>query len=117
MSYCRWSDDGFQSDVYAYESNGGGFSVHVASKRYDRAFPEFDFSSVEAMREAQRAREIAYREARLLPIGLPEDGKTFHCGSREALLARLLNLREIGYRVPQHAIDAVVEEMNEEDVP
>ena len=28
MSYCRWSCDGFKSDVYVYESDAG-YEIHV----------------------------------------------------------------------------------------
>ena len=33
MSYCRWSSDDFQCDVYVYESVAGGFVTHVAANR------------------------------------------------------------------------------------
>lgn len=32
MSFCRFSDDNFKSDVYAYES-AEGFELHVAGNR------------------------------------------------------------------------------------
>ncbi len=113
MSYCRWSDCGFQSDVYAYESSDG-FVVHMASSRYTVPIPEHDFSSPEAMNRANAERKEAFANTPRVPIGLPHDGDTFYCGSLEILLARLLHLREVGYRVPDHAIELVTEEMNEE---
>lgn len=111
MSYCRWSDCGFQSDVYAYESDAG-YMVSIAKSRYDRVIPEHDFSSAEAMNASNAARDATLRVAKLVPIGLPHDGTTFVHHDRAGLLARLRHLREIGYRVPQHAIDAVAEEIN-----
>lgn len=115
MIYCRFSDCGYQSDVYAYEDVAGGFTVHIASYRYDRAIPEHDFSSVEAMNASNVRRKEVFGQAKRLPTGLPLAGATFHCGSLEMLLARLQELRAAGYRVPQHAIDLVVEEMNGDD--
>ena len=34
MSYCRWSSDDFQSDVYVYEDCRGPWVVHVAGRRH-----------------------------------------------------------------------------------
>ena len=96
MSYCRFSDCGYQSDVYAYEDVAGGFTVHLASYRYDRAIPEHDFSGVEAMNASNARRKEAFDQAKRLPIGLPHAGATFHCGSLEMLLARLQELRTTG---------------------
>lgn len=45
-----------------------------------------------------------------LPIGLPHDGKTFNDESSAACAARLIELREMGYIVPQRAIDALLSE-------
>lgn len=41
MSYCRWSSDDYQCDIYAYEAEDG-FVVHVASsrKRFIEPLPE-----------------------------------------------------------------------------
>lgn len=33
MSYCRWSSDGGQCDLYCYEDVNGGFTTHVAGRR------------------------------------------------------------------------------------
>src|SRR5687767_6611694 len=33
MSYCRWSTDDFQCDLYCYEDVSGGFTTHVAGRR------------------------------------------------------------------------------------
>lgn len=37
MSYCRWSSDNWNCDVYVYESVYGGWQTHVAGRR--RMFP------------------------------------------------------------------------------
>lgn len=115
MIYCRLSDCGNESDVYTYGGGDRGYTVHIALYRYDRTIPEHDFSSVEAMNASNARRKEVFDQAKRSPIGLPHDGATFHCGSLEMMLARLQELRATGYRVPQHAIDLVVEEMNGSD--
>lgn len=44
------------------------------------------------------------------PIGLPHDGESFNDETPGDCANRLEYLRELGYRVPQHAIDALREE-------
>ena len=44
-------------------------------------------------------------------IGLPHDGQDFNCRTRKVTVKRLQGLRELGYRVPQHAIDRLNEEI------
>lgn len=39
MSYCRWSSDFFQCDVYVYEDVAGGWTTHVAGRRLKHAPP------------------------------------------------------------------------------
>ena len=46
----------------------------------------------------------------LRPIGLDHDGESFNDGSAEECADRLEYLREMGYKVPQYAIDALKEE-------
>ena len=68
MSYCRWSSDGFKSDVYVYADVAGGFTCHVT------------------------------------------DGKTFNVSTAMTMANELTVLRNMGYHVPQYAIDALYEE-------
>lgn len=84
MSYCRWSSDGFTSDVYCYESDAG-FVTHVANKRHDRR------------REIGDHSEIPMHE-----IGLAHDGATFVDAGPREMAETLRKLREEGYRVPEY---------------
>lgn len=34
MSYCRFSSDDYQCDVYVYQDGNGGWTTHVAGSRY-----------------------------------------------------------------------------------
>ncbi len=40
MSYCRWSSDDGQCDVYVYEDVAGGWTTHVASRRIKHIPPD-----------------------------------------------------------------------------
>ena len=111
MSYCRWSSDGFQCDVYVYES-ADGWITHVAAKRRAARAPELNWSTQERWTQTHAAQRAFLDDPNnpSLPIGLSEDGKTFCDESPAACAAQLLRLREIGYQVPQDAIDALQEE-------
>lgn len=122
MSYCRWSTDDFQCDVYAYESVDGGFVVHVAGMRIVFAEPLppdsdtqwTDPASIAAfLQRHQMVVEIVDRSERV-PIGLPCDGDTFREPDASACADRLEQLRSMGYLVPQFAIDALREEAAED---
>lgn len=85
MSYCRMSDD---SDIYAYRT-GDVYTIRVASGR-----------------EAQWGK--------FEPVGLPLDGKVFTEYSLEMFETRLVDLRDMGYRVPDHTFDRIRRELNEQ---
>lgn len=112
--YARFADAGGQCDVYAYRDRFG-WHVEVARTRRPRPISDPDFRSAAAMNQAmrRRAREAADPTNLPRPIGLRHDGAVFHEATHEAFLARLLHLREAGYLVPQFAVDAVTEEMND----
>jgi hypothetical protein len=40
MSYCRWSSDHFDCDVYVYEDVSGGWTTHVAGRRRRNPLPD-----------------------------------------------------------------------------
>lgn len=40
MSYCRWSSDFGECDVYVYEDVGGGWTTHVAGRRLKQRVPD-----------------------------------------------------------------------------
>jgi hypothetical protein len=112
MSYSRWSDECFQSDVYVYESRGG-FVIHMAVSRYLSEEPRPEKPRGESVEDhlAYRTASLEWAtRARKEPIGLPHDGEDFGLASARECAEKLLELREAGYYVPQHAIDALMEE-------
>lgn len=121
MSYCRWSSDDFQCDVYVYEDVMGGFTTHVAGMRktlLKDQIPElvpFDQNNIEVwLGRENKVRELL-EKIELKPIGLEHDGESFNDEDAESCAGRLIMLRDCGYNVPQYAIDALLEEANENE--
>ena len=111
MSYCRFSSEGFQCDVYVYESNEG-WITHVASRRRATRAPELDWST-QALWEQTQAAQRAFLDDPAnpsLPIGLSNDGMTFRDATPGDCAAQLIRLKTMGYHVPQYAIDGLLEE-------
>lgn len=48
--------------------------------------------------------------AKQYPIGLPYDGESYNEPTAAAAANRLQQLKDVGYNVPQDAIDALLEE-------
>lgn len=115
MSYCRFSCNQYQSDAYVYAGIGGGFVTHVAERRYvfDPPLPApvpFDGENIDAYVKYAAQLQRRVDTATLVRIDLPHAGATFDDADAAACVRRLLSLRELGYRVPQEAIDALMEE-------
>lgn len=85
MSYCRFSSDLWQCDVYVYEDCDGGWTTHVASARLRHEPPQ-------ALRDMQ-----------------VNSGEEFRA-RWHAQEEWLEEIRASGLNVPQYAIDALREE-------
>ena len=115
MSFCRFSDDNWRSDIYAYES-AQGFEVHVAARRLVGDIPEvppIGKAVCEEWGAAYRAQMAAVSAAERVPIGGPHDGKSFLYATLRELHDGLLQLRADGYHVPDFALEAIEEELSE----
>lgn len=113
MSYCRWSSDDFDCDVYVYEDTAGGWTTHVAGMRVsiDRSgLPPEDADVVGSWIGRYQAVMDLVQFAGRQPIGLPHDGETFSDPTPGACADRLEELRALGYHVPQWAIDELRKE-------
>ena len=124
MAYCRWSTDGFRCDVYAYESTGGGYVIHVATRK--KVLPEgwkdpcethlSDVSSDNAKeRFAQYNAVMAEYDA--LPwrnLEAPSAGKSFHESTPQAFKERMESLRAEGLLFPDDVLDRINRELNNE---
>ncbi len=113
MAYCRWSSDDYQCDIYAYESDCGGFCINVA--KYRRHFseplpPAVDISNTKAFMERHNKVMEMLRSADSRQINLSRDGQRFSLDTAFEAVELLESLRDEGYRVPDYAIQALREE-------
>lgn len=113
MSYCRFSSDDFQCDVYVYADCMGGYTTHVAGNRivYKKPLPPpVPFEDVNAYMKRDLKIMKMVDKASHVKIGLPCDGETYNDATPDECANRLESLKAMGYRVPQYAIDALREE-------
>lgn len=122
MSYCRWSSDDYQSDLYVFGDVDGGYVSHVAGRRYVLAEslpPPVDLGDSIESREAwlERHRKVQgiIKRSSHEVIPLPERGESFFHETAGECADNLERLRAIGYHVPQKAIDRLREEQDEAD--
>jgi len=114
MSYCRWSSDDFQCDLYCYEAVGGGYITHVASMRYviKELPPPIKFGD-----ERWAARhDIVMRiveNSELVPIGLPCDGEHYEDETLEEFRDRIAGLIAMGYRAHSRVLETIDAELGE----
>ena len=102
-------------DVYVYEDVAGGWTTHVKGLRVVSPAPEYWWPGIteEEFKEALDKHQKFMDSVERKPIGLPYDGETFNDPTAKECAERLLFLREVGYNVPQYAIDALLEESDE----
>ena len=114
MSYCRWSSDDFQCDIYCYAHCDGGYRIHVATNRpvFKEALPPMaECADTKAVIERHMKVMKLMEDVERKKIGLPFDGETYHVNTPEECIAKLEELRRTGYNVPQYAIDDLREEI------
>lgn len=124
MSYCRWSSDDFQCDLYCYADCRGGFTTWVASNRivYDKSLPPPVTFKKGAPTEAEWKRFVArdrvvskmLDKAKRVPIDHPVAGAQFTDPTLKVFRSRLVALRKMGFRFPDYALERIDEEIAEE---
>lgn len=127
-------------DVYVYADCMGGYTIHVASNRLvipPIPNPPFSMIIVKDAKFDKQSRKLVYRRkidsliaaitSRLYiwlskpngwslaiiprkPIGLQHDGEWLYEETALECADRLRYLKDMGYHVPQYAIDALVSE-------
>lgn len=122
MSYCRWSSDGFRSDVYTYADVDGSWTTHVAGRKkvgLDTLPPDPLALIGEMPRPewlvAYKAFHDAYDQLEFADIDHPHSGDTFNDESPQACAATLKMLRGLGYHVPDGVIEELEGELAEEE--
>lgn len=120
MSYCRWSSDDWQCDVYVYEDCDGGWTTHVAVRRQLNVlrnpypFQPGSFNRWLVMHRVQMdlMKEEPADWLDLAAIG-PEAGESYNDRTPGECADRLEALKVKGFNVPQYAIDTLREEQAE----
>jgi hypothetical protein len=120
MSYCRFSTDDFQCDLYVYEHCDGGWMIHVASRKviYAEPLPEpIDFVSENLNQWFERHKFVqAIRErSDLVPIGLSRDGESIAADSPGECADIVESLIAEGYKCPERVVAALRSEQAELD--
>ena len=116
MSYCRWSSDNFQCDVYCYGDVNGGYTTHVAANRPVGDVPktpELDPANIDEYVRASQAQLKWLELCERRPIGLPHDGESYNDPDLPSFLARLEGLKAVGYNVPDWVLKNIREEIAE----
>ena len=119
MSFCRFSDNNFQCDFYAYESNAG-FQLHLAASRVQWDPPEnpYDLRSLERPPEVFQELVRNYHEqltqAPRTTISLQDAGESFRFDSLGELRDALAGYIELGFQAPDWLLPSIDEELNEE---
>lgn len=121
MSYCRFSHNDFQCDVYCYQSTSGPYVIAVAAYRlvFKEELPAkvpFSIDAADAWFERHRNVRELVQAAPKEPIGLPCDGKIFEEWTPGDAANRLQALLDMGYLVPSSAIESLREEQAELDI-
>lgn len=120
MSYCRWSCDKFQSDVYAYEDCTGGYTIHVAevhpvSVEHIPEFEPLKWLEEGTVGENHSKYMDAVKQIEYKKIGLMYDGETLHASDIYDLKEKLEWLKQVGYHVPESAFEMIWDEIHGED--
>jgi hypothetical protein len=124
MSYCRWSNNDYECDIYAFASVYGTYEVWVAGSRYvsdevkprSMAFPvPGDDEGMKAWFKRNQELNEWISKARKEPIGLPCDGVQFSLMTPGDAADKMEELKAMGYNVPEYAIVVLREEQEEQD--
>lgn len=120
MSYCRWSSDNWQCDLYCYENTFGSYSTHVAKARYGGEIPvvpDIFKTPLEEWCEAHKKQMDYLKTAKRIPIDLPYAGESFDDPDLPSLLKRIKILKEVGYYIPAWIVPEIEEEIMMETSP
>jgi hypothetical protein len=124
MSYCRFSCDNFQCDVYCYEDISGGFTTHVAGNRCVGEIPKVpslstvkkgDEQSMQNYIDAHNAQMQFLENCERVEIESEHAGKSYNDDDLSGLLARLTMLKECGFNVPDFVFESIKEELADDD--
>ncbi len=124
MSFCRFSSDDWQSDVYVWADVAGGYRTEVAGRRHmwkvdlpparelpvgDPHSPERTAWAHEWVSRSTRVNELMRDESNWewLELPEPEGGTSYHHATGSECADNLERLRGLGFNVPQSTIDGL----------
>ena len=132
MSYCRWSSDGYQCDLYAYADVAGCWTIHVAQRRHKdtgpimsdylrldessegeltwnkASFKDFSRATKKWLRRQKKRKD----KNRFIDIGLAHDGETIQCGTLGAFYDKMNELIHLGYKCDIGVLTIISDEIN-----
>lgn len=117
MSYCRWSSDNYTCDLYVYPTEGNTYLIHVASTQLETPvppLPSIHEVGADAYVEAYKKQSEFLKHAKHIPITLPYAGESFAVSGLSELKSKLIELRSLGYRFPNHVFERIEEEIDHE---
>ena len=109
MSYCRFSSDNWNSDIYCYQTVDG-YTIHVASNRYDREITPLDESTEDKLLKSYRQQREDINKAKKVNIELDGAGESYYLSTPQETVDKLKELKSKGFRVPDFAIKALEDE-------
>ena len=117
MSYCRWSSDNFKCDLYCYGCDTG-YVTHVARNRIVGDVPTIHTRALldgarEEFNKSLKMHDEFLDTCERVSIGLEHDGKCFVDRCLEDFRDKIVELIEMGYRVPDYVLEEIDEEMKE----
>jgi hypothetical protein len=125
MSFCRWSSDGGQCDLYCYEDVNGGFTTHVAGSRrappLEGTLDPFGVYGLKLIQESRhddwmKIKKIwdAYLDsAELVKIQSEHAGQSYNDPTLIDFRERIVELsRDPNLKIPTWLLDSIDEEIN-----
>ena len=123
MSFCRFSDDDFRCNFYAYGDSAGGYVLHVAASRVNWEPPErnpYRLDETSDMTEDEfRAVHVEYHrrleDSPRSKIDLPGAGETFRFDTLREMRDRMKEFMDLGFRAPDWLLPSLEGEIEEEE--
>lgn len=118
MSYCRWSSDDFQCDVYVWEDVAGGWRTEVAGRRFvfnelpepvelPRDYTDEQFRAWYDRRQQVGRMHGDESQGHWLELPTPEGGRSYWHDTAGECADNLERLRVAGFNVPQSAVETL----------
>ena len=124
MSYCRWSSDFYECDVYVYESIYNCWTIHVAKNRLKEKMPEsiksipIDTTEGFVKRHSKEMEWLdKHGDGERLDLSKISShaGKIYNIETPLECAKLLIQIRNSGLNVPQYVIDELQREAEGND--